>query len=179
MFASGNVLFGDIITAGELEEEAYHRLFGYGRLGILPIPTLEESDRYMTQIHSIGKAGAIAYNTKKFVECTAFLNYQSTHSTDILNTYYDYKLQYDVADGAKGTVYMLQYIRNNVRSSFDKTFEDAIGSFYSEQGADAQKWAGIFSGARYQIDIRASYQEHYQAKKEHLDTLVSYYNELP
>jgi hypothetical protein len=73
---------------------------------------------------------------------------------------------------------MLQYIRNNVRTSFDKAFEDAIGVFYGDEAYDS-KWLVIISGAEFQIDIRGSYTAIYEAKEENLKTLVSYFDELP
>ena len=152
-FASTNVLFGGIVTLGSLEYDEYREMNGPGGsgYGIAPIPLYRTNyvdeatgetkvDDYLTQIHSIGKIGAISYTTEKFAQCSAYLNYQSTHSTEILNEYYDYKLQYDVVGtGVKGNVEMLKYIRSNVRSSFDKAFEDALGKYYSATDAESMK----------------------------------------
>ncbi len=181
-FTENHVLFGDIMCVGALEFEQYQTMKENGGFGVVPVPLYKEynpvSNRYLTQIHNMGRPGAISANTTKFAECTAFLNYQSTHSTDILNDYYDYKLQYDVADGTKGTVEMLQYIRLNVRTSFDKAFEDAIGVFYGDD-AYKSKWLVIISGKDFKLDIRSDYKTYYPGKKANLDTLVSFYPELP
>ena len=139
--------------------------------GIVPVPLYRTSyvdwsgetkvDKYNVQIHNIGKIGAISYTTENFSQCTAYLNYQSTHSTEILNEYYDYKLQYDVVGtGVKGNVDMLKYIRRNVRSSFDKAFEDALGKFYNATDAESMKeqWHTMIKDNNFQFtDMANSY----------------------
>ena len=178
-FSQNHVLFGDVMLVGAFEFEEYQNLKeSAGGFGIVPVPLYRANDEYLTQIHNMGRPGAIQVNTTKFVECSAFLNYQSTHSTDILNEYYDYKLQYDVADGTPGTVYMLQYIRTHVRSSFDKCFEDAIGSFYGTE-ASSQKWHTIMATSNFQLDLRKDYGGIYQSKKANLDGLTLMYQDLP
>ena len=183
-FTQGHVLFGDIMLVGALEFQQYQEMKDDGGFGVVPVPLYRkydregEQERYLTQIHNMGRPGAIAANTLKFVECTAFLQYQSTHSTDILNEYYDYKLQYDVVDGAQtGTVEMLRYIRSNVRTTFDKTFEDAIGRFYGTE--DSKSWASIISSKSFILDIRGDYRSIVDAKNVHLKNLEKYYTELP
>ena len=175
-FASNNVLFGGVICLGSLEYDEYKAMNGQGGsgYGIVPVPLYRTNyvdaatgetlvDKYLTQIHNIGRIGAISYTTEKFAQCTAYLNYQSTNSTDILNEYYDYKLQYDVVGtGVKGNVEMLKYIRYNVRSSFDKAFEDALGKYYSATDADAmaQQWHTMIKNASYKLTtMDKSYDE--------------------
>ena len=164
-FATNNVLFGGVICLGSLEYDEYKAMNGVGGTGygIVPVPLYRASyvedgvtktDRYLTQIHNIGRIGAISYTTEKFAQCTAYLNYQSLNSTDILNEYYDYKLQYDVVGtGVKGNVEMLKYIRYNVRSAFDKAFEDALGRFYSATDAEAmnEQWHTMIKAANYKL----------------------------
>ena len=175
-FATNNVLFGGVICLGSLEYDVYKEMNGEGGTGygIVPVPLYRANyvdaatgetkvDKYLTQIHNIGRIGAISYTTEKFSQCTAYLNYQSTHSTDILNEYYDYKLQYDVVGtGVKGNVEMLKYIRLNVRSSFDKAFEDALGKYYSatDEDAMAQQWHTMIKNASYKLTtMDKSYDE--------------------
>ena len=157
-FASGNVLFGGVITLGSLEYEEYKDMNADGKrgYGIVPVPLYRSgsNDKYLTQIHNLGKIGAISYTTKNFSQCTAYLNYQSTHSNDILNEYYNYKLAYDVGTGVTGNVEMLQYIRYNVRSAFDKAFEDAVAYFLSANDASAtnEKWHQMLMGVDFELD---------------------------
>ena len=166
-FSTNNILFGGVICLGSLEYDVYKEMNGEGGTGygIVPVPLYRANyvdaatgevkvDDYLTQIHNIGRIGAISYTTEKFSQCTAYLNYQSTHSTDILNEYYDYKLQYDVVGTAvKGNVEMLKYIRENVRSAFDKAFEDALGRFYSttDKEAMAEQWHTMIKDKNFAI----------------------------
>ena len=182
-FCENKALFGDIILIGALEFELYQSLKKSSGFGVVPVPLYHEIEEgsdeiYLTSIHNTGRPGAIARNTTKFAACTAFLNYQSTHSTDILNYYYDYKLQYDTADGPKSTVEMLQYIRYNVRSAFDKTFEDAIGSFNDQMN---DRWHTIMTHSNFQIgeEIRGRYAALINDKKAKLQNLVTEYDNLP
>ena len=158
-FASGHILFGSIITLGSLEYDEYKGMNGEGKsgYGIVPVPLYRSgsTDKYLTQIHNNGKIGAISYTTEKFSQCSAFLDYQSTHSNDILNEYYDSKLQYDVVGtGVKGNVEMLNYIRANVRSSFDKAFEDALAEYYEATDATSieDKWHSMIKANGFQLD---------------------------
>ena len=176
-FASNNVLFGGVICLGSLEYDEYKEMNGQGGsgYGIVPVPLYRTNyvdeatgevkvDDYLTQIHNIGRIGAISYTTEKFAQCSAYLNYQSTNSTEILNEYYDYKLQYDVVGtGVKGNVEMLKYIRSNVRSSFDKAFEDALGKYYSATDEDSmnQQWHTMIKNSSYGKDGTLNMSVHY------------------
>ena len=181
-FCANKVLFGDVINLGALEADEYQTLKEGSGFGVVPVPLYHEvaegsDETYLTSIHNNGRPGAIAKNTKKFSQCTAFLNYQSTHSTNILNYYYNYKLQYDVAGGASGTVDMLQYIRLNVRSAFDKVIEDAIGVFNETQ---KQRWHNIILNANYQVaNMRQEYDSLFEDKTKMLSDLVKLYGILP
>ena len=165
-FSTNNVLFGGVICLGSLEYHEYKAMNGQGGsgYGIVPVPLYRTNytdangevkvDKYLTQIHNIGRIGAISYTTEKFAQCTAYLNYQSTHSTEILNEYYDYKLKYDVVGtGVNGNSEMLKYIRKNVRSSFDKAFEDALGRFYNatDDKSMKQQWHTMLKDNAYQF----------------------------
>ena len=182
-FADGKILFGGIVTLGSLEYDEYREMhdiprFSSGKYinssyGVAPVPLYRTNyvdtstgeivtDKYLTQVHSLGKIGAISYTTEKFAQCTAYLNYQSTHSSEILNEYYDYKLQYDVVGTAiNGNVNILKYIRYNVRSSFDRTFEDALSAYHSESDIEAvnQKWHVIIMNENFKVSDMVSYYE--------------------
>ncbi|MBQ7389609.1 MAG: hypothetical protein IJW02_00730 [Clostridia bacterium] len=198
-FATNNVLFGGVICLGSLEYDQYKDMNGAGGTGygIVPVPLYRANyvdaatgevkvDKYLTQIHNLGRIGAISYTTEKFSQCTAYLNYQSTNSTDILNEYYDYKLQYDVVGTeVKGNVEMLKYIRKNVRSSFDKAFEDALGRFYdaTDDKSMAEQWHTMIKSASFKLsgpDMTAQYDEVTPKKAWRLYNLeMSIYPGLP
>ena len=176
-FSENAVLFGDIMMVGALEYQEYQDMHDNGGFGVVPVPLYhdneDKSDRYLTQIHNVGRPGAIAVKTTKFVECTAFLNYQSTHSTDIVNQYYIN----NIAGGATDTVEMLQYIRNNVRNSFDKAMEDAIGVFKGQEAMN-RKISMLVSAESYQCkDIRGTYNTHLAAKRGDLTDLLTWFQD--
>ena len=182
-FSQGAVLFGDIMMVGALEYSEYQSMRDIGGFGVTVVPLYEyhEGDRYLTQIHNVARPGAIAYNTQKFEQCTAYLNYQSTHSTDILNDYYRDELMNNVAGGDSGTVKMLQYVRNNVRTSFDKAIEDAAAEF-SEGGKNGPvgeaKVNVICSNNQYKLGrdgLREKYDSNLTLKQDALDNLVGYF----
>lgn len=183
-FTAGKMLFGGIILVGSLEYGAYQDMKEDegGGFGVVPVPVYKAGDKYLTQIHVVGRAGGISFYTQKFSECTAFLHYQSSNSTDILNRYYDVNLTYDVADDLEGNVEMLKYLRSNVRTSFDKLFEDAIGFLYENQGDEltsANRWHAIICKAYYRkADIRTEYRSLVGMKNIRLQELVTQYVSL-
>ena len=185
-FSQGAVLFGDIMMVGALEYSEYQSMRDIGGFGVTVVPLYEyhEGDRYLTQIHNVARPGAIAYNTQKFEQCTAYLNYQSTHSTEILNEYYNYELMYNIAGGAQGTVRMLQYVRDNVRTSFDKAIEDAAAEF-SEGGKNGPVGdakvnvicadTGAVAYGLGRDGLREKYDSNLVLKQDALDNLVDYF----
>ena len=182
-FITNNVLFGGIVCLGSLEDVEYDEMKGEGEgFSVVPVPLYREGseDNYLTAIHNLGKVGAISAKSAKFSVCTAFLEYQSTHSTKILNTYYNDTLKYDVAGGTEEAVAMLDYIRANVRSSFDKVYEDAIG-FYTN--ADEDKWHIMILRADYKFtgsEMNTKYGELQSTKQDKLiNTLYAAYDNLP
>ena len=180
-FTKDKVLFGGIILVGSIEYEAYQRMKGEDTgFGLVPVPLYRDgsNDNYLTQIHVVGRAGGIARGTKKFVQCSAFLQYQTEHSTDILNQYYDYNLTYEAADGLDGNVDMLKYIRANVRTSFDRLLEDSISYFFQDSTTDS-RWHVLLCMNDYSVDIRGDYMTYAPAKHERLDDLIKRYEDLP
>jgi hypothetical protein len=183
-FTSGKILFGGVILVGSLEYSAYQDMKkgDKGGFGVVPVPTYKEGDDYLTQIHVVGRAGGIAFCTSKFVQCSAFLQYQSANSTEIKNHYYDYNLTYDTASGLDGNIEMLEYIRYNVRTSFDKLFEDAIGFFYEDlqPGSEQNRWHTLIVTASFQMtDMADVYDSLVTSKQQNLEKLKTQYSKLP
>ena len=193
-FSKNRVLFGGVICLGSLEYKEYQDMKDVkdGGFGVVPAPLYRtvnpdtnQPDAYLTQIHNVGRIGAISAKTLKFAQCSAFLDYQSTHSTDILNEYYNFKLKYDIAggtSGANGNAQMLEYIRKNVRSSFDKAYEDAIGRYFSDVDKDSNnnKWHEMIRQNRFKMtDMQQRYEEVYERKATQLTSLFNQFPELP
>ena len=203
-FAASQVLFGGIVCVGSLEESVYGDMSANGGkgFGVVPVPlfrtehtvTAEDGtnttvkDTYLTQIHNIGRIAAIAVKSTKFAQCSAFLNYQSLNSSKILDQYYNLTLKTDAAAAVEGNAEMLDYIRENVRSSFDKAFEDAIARHQlSGNGNDSinlndNKWHNLILDYNY-VMPDGSMQEKYDSlvtvKDTYLQQLAQSYANLP
>lgn len=181
------LLFGGIVLVGSLEYETYQNMKTpeRGGFGVVPVPVYREGDDYLTQIHVVGRAGAIRESSTKFVQCSAFLHYQSSNSLDIKNEYYDYTLVESAAGGdnsVEGNVDMLKYIRQNVRTSFDKLFEDAVGFMFKEVYKDSvkERFHNILCDSGYVYDgIETEYKRLVDVKTTSLQTLEKDYSKLP
>ena len=188
-FVNNTLLFGGVIVLGGLEHDDYLDMKGEGKkgYGIAPVPLYhaDGGDEYLTQIHNNGKIGAISVGTKKFAQCTAYLDYQSMNSNKVLNEYYNHKLRQTVqVKGTDENSEMLNYIREHVRSSFDKAFEDALGAHYSAQTAgesDDSKWHAMIKNANFSInDMRTQYAGKATLKAKWLEDLETrVYDTLP
>ena len=146
-FAAGNVLFGGVIALGSLDTEDYQKMRTEGQkmgFGVLPVPLYRSADEegnpeeYRTLVHNIAKAVAISKTAQNFTQCTAYLDYLSRMSQEVLDEYYEVKLVSSVQGFAAAfNENMLTYIRNHVRNCFDKTIEDSVASFISSsEGKD-------------------------------------------
>ena len=191
LFANDQMLFGGIICAGNLEQPAYQEMLakgeGYG-VAVAPVPMYRAFDAaldvdangvnryYRTASHNIAKVAAISVATTKFKECTAWLDYQSTHSTDILNYYYDQELQYAIAGGEAHTVDVLKTLRANVSTALDKIYDDAVSTY---AGATKQRWCQlIWDKWDYQpTEIRTDYTAAVEVKKEFLEQIRAKYED--
>ncbi len=177
-FSQDKVLFGDIILVGGLEAAHYQSMKDGSGFGIVPVPLYADDidDPYLTQIHNEGRIGAISFKTTKFEQCTAYLSYLSENSHDILENYYKYKLQYGMLGEDSGTIEMMDYIRNHVRTAFDKTWEDAMGMFYS---TSKDRWHDILMTQSFQVQsFRNEYDSRIGKKQEDLAKLVVFYDTL-
>ncbi len=160
-FAKNQVLFGGVICVGSLEDEVYQKMNKTGDgFGIVPVPlyrsNAEYGDEYKTLVHNLARIMAISKVTTKFSQCSAYLDYQSRSSADILEEYYTEKLATSVGGGAAGenNADMLTYIRNHVNDCFDKTYEDAIANYMGEtdRNASGTRWHGMLMNNDYQMN---------------------------
>ena len=181
-FCQGGILFGVPDQLSSLEQDRFQTLKENGGFGIVPVPLYHEipdgsDEGYQTLIHNCARPAGIARSTTKFAACTAFLDYQSTHSTHILDEYYDYKLQYDIVDGEiEGNVEMLQYLRKNVRTALDKTWEDTLARHFNTA---SYKLSMKLEGSRFIYDLRTDYKEITDAKNEQIEEICKLYETLP
>ncbi len=193
-FASGKVLFGGIVCLGSLEYDEYKTMNkddGHTGYGIVPVPLYREvnpetgePDKYLTQIHSIGRIGAISYSTEKFSQCSAFLDYQSLNSTNVLDGYFEYKHYFVTEDRQEKNTEMLRFIRHNVRSSFDKVYEDMVCDEFTvvEKRSCPHMWHNMIMNAGYIFDRTAmtkKYDEIARIKDGYLGDISFKFKDLP
>ncbi len=185
-FAQDKVLFGGIICVGSLEDQVYQDMRATNGFGIVPVPLYQDhsvaGDEYLTSIHNIARIAAISAASTEKSQCTAFLNYQSTHSAEILEQYYTDILAAKVG-GVAGDAnkQMLTYIRNHVRTCFDKTFEDAIANYIADTNSNSmeQRWHHILMTNNYKIsNMSTMYQELYADKQGGLDEIYTQWNTI-
>ena len=189
-FSEDKVLFGGIIAVGSFEDEIYQKMNepGKGGFGVVPVPLYKQdeakTEKYQTLVHNLARIVAISATTTEFEQCSAYLDYQSTNSADILEMYYTENLVAAVEGGMAGThnVEMLTYIRNHVRDCFDKTYEDVISAYQESKVADAmsRRWHSILYLNGYQVDnMDVRYADEYPGKQELLETVLDEWSRLP
>ena len=186
-FVNNTLLFGGITLLANLEYDDYQNMNADGNTGfaILPVPVYRSGDMYNTQIHITGKAGAIRYNTSKYVQCSAFLHYQSTNSFAVTEEYYDsitFGNNIVTNDVYEGSFEMLHFIRQNVRTSFDVLFEDAIGFMYADVDKDSvnNRYHALLADHGYQYaNIASKYDDLQPVKFDALKNLEQDYSKLP
>ena len=188
-FAKNKLLFGGVITVGSLEDSVYQQLNAPGKsgFGFVPVPLYKQTnthtEKYNTHIYNLGRIAAISKTTTKFEQCSAFLNYQSTHSANILEKYCENELiaSINANDAIKQNVKMLTYIRNHVSDCFDKTYEDVISDYQkvTDAQSSSKRWHGIFYSNGYMVDnMDKRYAEESPAKQEQLITVLGEWAKL-
>ena len=188
-FAKNKLLFGGVITVGSLEDSVYQQLNAPGKsgFGFVPVPLYKQTnthtEKYNTHIYNLGRIAAISKTTTKFEQCSAFLNYQSTHSANILEKYCENELiaSINANDAIKQNVKMLTYIRNHVSDCFDKTYEDVISDYQkvTDAQSSSKRWHGIFYSNGYMVDnMDQRYAEESPAKQEQLITILDQWARL-
>ncbi|MBQ7293522.1 MAG: hypothetical protein IJW79_07275, partial [Clostridia bacterium] len=198
-FAQDKILFGGIIAVGSLEDPVYQQMNEPGKkgFGIVPVPLYTQKydesgnalsvadggEEYNTLVHNLARIFAISANTYKFEQCSAFLDYVSTNSADIVDKYCESYLVAadDVIDGSSYNVYMFNYLKNHARDCFDKTYEDMIYKYQLsiDHNASTQRWHTIFSINNYQVSNMAQrYQEIYPEKQVQLETILREWSRL-
>ena len=204
--SANSLLFGGFIMTGNLdetEEGDYNdyqdmRRLTAGGFAIAPCPLyagLGEGEQwenakadgyrdYQTLIHNVGRLGAISVNTKKFAACSAFLDYQSKNSSDILEEYYQEKLC-RAAGTAHDNDKVMNFIRDHVRSIFDKAYEDALGYFekaqFGNNEGQLKKWHDFMKTNNFQPGgvVAAGYSNMAARKQVLLIRLQGEYENLP
>ena len=151
--------------------------------GIVPVPVYQAGDEYQTFVHNNSRIVAIARMTDRFEQCSAYLDYQSTHSAEILEKYYTEELAQSVRsnDGRTDNEDMLTYIRNHVRNVFDKTYEDIMGDYNKDTDAAAalRRWHEVFAGKGFMVTgMSSEYESLIPKKSADLSKVIAEWNKL-
>lgn len=180
-FAQGKVLFGGVVALGSLDEDVYQNMMvdGGKGFGVLPIPVYQSSDDYLTLVHNLAKVVAIAKNTTKFSQCSAYIDYLSQESDDVLDSYYNqYLVSKTGGKAAEANKNMLTYIRTHVKDAFAKTVEDAIGIWKSNDAdVTANKFHEIIARSGFELDdFTGTYAGIVGKKQDYLNEAVTAWN---
>ena len=196
-FARGQVLFGGIVPLGQLEDSKYRDMATNGGkgFGIAPIPLyrtgyqdeygVTHAQEYITQVHNTAKVGAIAVKSTRFAQCSAFLDYSSLNSEEVLRAYYDLVLMSDNAYTPDGNIEIADLVRSSLGSAFDKTFEDAIARHAFGSGdstLNSYKWHNVIYENRFVLEpgaMREFYDSLVDMKNMYLEQIAQSYASLP
>ena len=187
-FATNGVLFGAPAMVGSLEDADYQGMKTTGQgFGVVPVPLYKayeaNTNYYQTLVHNIARIVSIAKCSTEKSQASAYLDYVSRNSADILEEYYTVQLASSVSGGTAGADNnkMMTYIRNHVRTCFDKTFEDAIADYMQETDSSAlvKRWHYILQTKEFQMpNISVEYQQYYLEKQKNLDKIYELWNRL-
>ncbi len=175
-FSENKILFGGAIMVGSLEDNVYQEMSD--GFGIVPVPVYKDGEDYKTLVHSIARIVAISRNSKVKSQASAYLDYQSRNSSDILEDYYEFQLTAAVSGGLAGedNKQMMIYIRNHVRDCFDKTYDDWISAYIGED-AEYQTWNHFLAEARYQLsNANNKYASFYKSKENNFKPIYESWN---
>ena len=191
-FISDRCLFGSVVMAGNLEHTDYQMMNaeGEGGFGVAPVPMYRAFDEakdvdkngkniyYRTAPHNIAKVAAISVATSKYKQCVAWLDYQSTHSSEILNTYYEDILMYQIAGNNENNILVLDMLRDNATTALDKIYDDAIYRVETSPNKNVDaRWCRLLRDAKYKLDdVRVKYSNAVSIKEDALEEIYKKYN---
>ena len=130
-FAADGVLFGGTIMVGSLEDADYQAMRDGSSFGVVPVPLYKKYERgvneYKSLIYDSAQIVAVAKCSTEKSQASAYLDYMSRNSADILEEYYTVQLTATV-DGVidDNNVKMMTFIRNHARSCFDSMCDNLI-----------------------------------------------------
>lgn len=201
-FASNEILFGGFTMTGNVDlnyegdNNDYQDVRNGQGLAIAPGPLyrgLAEGEQfadknaanyydYTTHIHTIARMGAISVNTTKFSQCSAFLDYQSTHSQEILNEYYKEKLS-RAAGSENDNAKIMEFLRTNVRTLSAALFECILDTEKPAQGQTGSKFVVYIKGKDRNLRpngyLVSMYTTYAPKKQEYIDIFTEKWASFP
>ncbi len=124
---SGTSLFATPTMMGLLEEDIFQNMTD--DMGILPLPKLQEgtSTPYCSIINGIGKVGALSYHSPNGKEMSAYIQYVTENSAEVLTKYYDDAMKHKYSSDA-GSQVMLDLIYDSIGSQKTMMLEELMVS---------------------------------------------------
>lgn len=179
LFADDHILLGGIICAGNLEQSEYQDMISKGDgFGVAPVPVYRAFDEsldidengvteyYHTAVYNGAKCAAIAYRTTKFEQCTAWLDYQTANSADVMEEYWD-----KVVGNLEDNVKVINMLRANVCTVFEKSFEDQIRA---RANAYDMRWDSLIRMGKTWIHDESDIRTYYGSAVEIKWSVINY-----
>ena len=192
-FAASGVLFGGTIMVGSLEDTDYQAMRDGSGFGVVPVPlykTYEEGvNEYNTLVHNKARIVAIARHSTVKSQASAYLDYMSRNSADILEEYYTVQLTATV-DGVvdDNNVKMMTFIRNHVHTGFDNMCDNLIayemshrssGVNIPETEASRQRWHYMLYMDNFQLPgLTVHYYAYNHKKQSELSQICNKWSKL-
>ncbi len=116
-FVEGKVLFLGGYWIGDLEHSSFHEM--EEKAPIVYPKWNETLQGYKTYVHHSAEVGYILKNTRSFTETSAYLQYLSEESTEIIERYYEFAIKYKYNTDPKA-LEMLDIIHDTISPAFDE-----------------------------------------------------------
>ncbi len=136
MFAQNRLFCDTAVLLGAIEKSIYQTMWddstGSKGFAVAPVAKLTTDGNYQTTIHNVGKVFGISSKCGSVDAACAYINYNSTESSDILAEYYEWVIGYGRAV-TTANVELLLNMKEDLVYSHDKVVEDAIGIIYNTE----------------------------------------------
>ena len=148
-FASSSLLFGAVVPLGALEAEDYADMAG--EVYIAPVPKLSAEDSYKTTLDGMARLGAINAKSSKIAQATAFLDYQSTHSQEVVEAYYRYELLFGFLSPEKENKESINLIASSFIPTCTSYYDGVVGGHFYSNCDQSATLAKLVSSLRFYI----------------------------
>ncbi len=177
-FSDGGVLFGGVVSIGALENEGYKTAMSSG-IYIAPIPKSEAKDTYKSTLDSRSCLLAVNARTVRFDAVSAFLDYQTVHSYEIVESFCRYSLLWGNIGASEENKEALALLKDSLAVSFVSVYEEAV-EIYFEDIALQERGCTWTSFAYGQGPVTAEMlAENALKRQKYYETLVKIVNSNP
>lgn len=178
-FVSGGLLFGGIVTLSMLEGEEYKDLISDG-LFIAPVPKVNADDEYVSSLDSAARLCAVNISSAKIAEATAYLDYQSTESSEVRRAYIN--LFTDAVGLNDENSKSVELIIKSFRPSLTMLYDDVICAYFGGENPTVNdaSWAILIAKYGFSLlNAEMIYKENVMLKEKYLSELCELIYHLP